>query len=412
MTSKVQDLPRHEPPRPRVLFLHQGGELYGSDRVFLDTVRSLSCHVDPIVVIDFPGPLLDQLRGVAKQVHVRRLGVLRRILLGPVGGPLTAWRLITAIPWLVSMIRKNDISLVYSNTLGVLAGSAAAYLTGRPHLWHVHEMISRPGWAAALLAWLAGTFSHGILVPSQAAADHLRRFFGAGKPRLWVAYNSISTERFDGLSPGSIRRELGIQADDFVILMVGRISRSKGQEYLLDILHAMVRGGFNRFRALVVGDVFAGYEFLRPQLQHRIEELRLQHHVTLCGWREDIPSLMTDADVVVVPSLMPEPFGLVILEAMAARKPVVATAHGGPCEIVLHGRTGFLIPLGEPAAAAKVLVELAQDPRLREQMGMEGYRLAKDRFNLEHYSQGIWEHVSEMLRLTPNLSGSTGDESP
>jgi glycosyltransferase involved in cell wall biosynthesis len=210
-------------------------------------------------------------------------------------------------------------------------------------------------------------------------------------------HGGIDPGPFDAAPKGTIRREYGIDDDTFLVALVGRVHFWKGQDYLIDAAHRMKEAGFSDFRALIVGDVFEGYESLRQTLRDRASSLGVAEQIVFCGFRSDVPAIVRDVDVLVVPSLLPEPFGLVSLEGMACGKPVIATAHGGAVEIVVDGATGYLVPPDEPQAMADRLMELAGDKALCEQMGERGRRRLEELFTLEHFNRRIREAVLGVL---------------
>jgi glycosyltransferase involved in cell wall biosynthesis len=383
--------------RPKVLFIHQGGELYGSDLFFYRAVKALSADVEPVIVLDNAGPLVEKLQEVTDNVTIRELGVLRRKYFSVRGIGQYIGLVVGSTAWLARTIRREKVALVYSNTIGVLSGALAARLTGRRHIWYVLEIITEPAWLSRLLAFLAQTLSERIVAVSGAVVEHLQERWHGPDERFVVVHGGIDPGPFDAAPTGTIRREYGIDDDTFLVALVGRVHFWKGQDYLIDAAHRMKEAGFSDFRALIVGDVFEGYESLRQTLRDRASSLGVAEQIVFCGFRSDVPAIVRDVDVLVVPSLLPEPFGLVSLEGMACGKPVIATAHGGAVEIVVDGATGYLVPPDEPQAMAVRLMELAGDKALREQMGERGRRRLEELFTLEHFNRRIREAVLGVL---------------
>jgi glycosyltransferase involved in cell wall biosynthesis len=137
-------------------------------------------------------------------------------------------------------------------------------------------------------------------------------------------------------------------------------------------------------------------------IQNRIAELGLNNSVRLVGFRDDAISLIAAADIFVLPSLN-EPFGLVLLEAMALGKPVVATASGGPLEIVIDGVTGLLVPPATPLQLAEAINRLLCDRELREQMGAAGLRRFQECFTADRMAAetaAVYRQVCDAGRET------------
>jgi glycosyltransferase involved in cell wall biosynthesis len=135
-------------------------------------------------------------------------------------------------------------------------------------------------------------------------------------------------------------------------------------------------------------------------IQQQIQLASLERNVQLLGFRNDVPSLMAAADVFVLPSLV-ESFGLVIVEAMALGRPVIATSAGGPLEIVVHEETGLLVPPANPQALAQAILRLLANPAQARQMGAAGQARARQRYTAERMAK-------ETLAVYQNAAESSG----
>ena len=127
----------------------------------------------------------------------------------------------------------------------------------------------------------------------------------------------------------------------------------------------------------LVGEVFASQNHFRQQLEELVTTLELTASVSFLGERRDALQLMANADIVVVPSSQPEPFGIVLIEAMALGRPVVATDAGGPREIVTTGHDGLLVTPGNATALADAIGQLVEDPDNARRLGSNARLTAK-----------------------------------
>jgi glycosyltransferase involved in cell wall biosynthesis len=178
------------------------------------------------------------------------------------------------------------------------------------------------------------------------------------------------------------RTELGLTAEHFVVANIGRLVRWKGQDVFLRAI-AEAAPGIPGLRALIVGgpDADASSRAFAAELSQQAQCLGLGDRVVFTGHRRDAQRLMAAADVVVHSAVTPEPFGRVIIEALAAGRPVIATAAGGVLDILEHEVTGLLVPPGDAPALARALERLAQEPALRERLGTAGRRHVIAAFN-------------------------------
>ncbi len=394
-------------PSP-ILYVHSSNELYGSDYVLLELVRRLDKdRFRPLVVtptdIPYQGLLGQSLRDAGVFHQELDIPVLRRRYLSPWGLPSFVRR-VQAAPALVQpMIAAEHVRLVHSNTSAVWGGALAARRAGLPHLWHIHEIVTRPHAIRRLIAWSVMRWSDHVVAISRAVADHLL----ADEPRLAaklsIIHDGVDTDRFSPAVNGSAVRSAWQVGPDMVLVgVVGRISGWKGQDVFCQALaQALVLAPHlrDRMRGVVVGDVVPGEEQRRTELGDLTRSLGIADLVIWAGYRRDTPQVMAALDVLALPSVLPEPFGMVVLEAMASGRPVIATAQGGPLETVVEGETGLLVPAGDPASLARCLVELASDDVLRTRLGQQGRERACRQFGLDSHVRSFQTLYDSLLGL-------------
>jgi glycosyltransferase involved in cell wall biosynthesis len=158
--------------------------------------------------------------------------------------------------------------------------------------------------------------------------------------------------------------------------MVGRISPWKGQDVFLRAFGQAFSG--DGARASIVGSPLFGEEDFDAEIQALAASLGLGGRVTFTGFRDDVAAELRTMDVLVHASVIPEPFGLVVVEGMAAGLAVIASDAGGPSEVVEHGVTGLLYPPGDVDALAAALRQAASDPDLRRRLGQAARRKAEE----------------------------------
>jgi len=224
--------------------------------------------------------------------------------------------------------------------------------------------------------WEGTYLANRVICVSKALCDEVQVIYGVPGDKMEVVYNGVDVKRFDlKTNARSTRRQYGLGTDDSVVLFAGRMTRQKGPDLLVETVPGLVnRHPRARF-------VFAGDGDLRDELETRVARLgvgRATRFVGHCGG-QDMVRLFKAADLVCVPSRN-EPFGIVILEAWSAKKPVVATRNGGPAEFVEHDTTGLTVSDDEEAIGAGVLTVLADKSNGRR-MGLNGRRQAESRFS-------------------------------
>lgn len=227
----------------------------------------------------------------------------------------------------------------------------------------------------AIDRWLS-RWTDRVVGNSQAVVDFYRR---AGVPaeRLVLIYSGIEEAEPPTVNPAEVRASLGFPIECPLVLFAGRLAAQKGVVDLIDALDLLqhVRPDV---RGLIVGE-----GPLRTRLEERAHAYRMDEKVRFLGHRDDVPRLLAAADLLVLPSLY-EGLPNVVLEAMQARKPVVATAAPGTTEAVVDRETGLLVPLHSPPALAEAIRTVIQDPDLAHRLGEAGRARVENAFRVEN----------------------------
>ena len=355
--------------------------MYGSDRCLYELVKRIDkTRFTPVTVLPFEGVLADRLRALGVTVHITdpwvlRKGVFRSIKL------LTYLLMLPAVIFrLARIIRKEGITVVYSNTSVIVGAPLAAFLTRRPHICHMRELYdSYPGLAPFYRSFLC-LFSRKIIAISNAVAAFVQKSCSG---KTVVVYDGIALERFTG-STGKIPAGLSEwkQQSRTIVSNIGRVSPIKGQELFIDAAHDCIKSDGN-LRFLIIGGIFKGNEQFMQGLQDRAAAYGMQEMMTFTGFRNDVDDFMTGSDIIVVSTVITEGLGQVVMEGMAAGKVVIAPDKGGPVELIENGTDGILYRTGSRDALARALQRAAGDPKLRESMGKKARVKAETKFGIQ-----------------------------
>ncbi|HLL77124.1 MAG TPA: glycosyltransferase family 4 protein [Pyrinomonadaceae bacterium] len=387
--------------RRRVLYLQSNSEIGGSDVCLLRMVEALDrSRFDPLVVLPSDGPLTGALRERGASLFILREMMKLTTRKGKLYYLRYLYNYPKAVGKILRIIRGERIDVVHSNTLHNLHGFLAARLARRPHVWHVREIVLQSRFFRRLELALARRYADRVVAMSGAIAEAFRDG-GAPPPRqLRIIPDGIDTERFHPRNSGDrIRSELGIEAGAPVVGLVCRLDHWKGVEVFLRAA-AVVRSRLPEARYLVVGGPVEGQEKFAARMIGLAGALGLDGFVHFTGWRYgpgDMPEVHAALDVLVLASTWPEPFGLVLLEAMATGRPVVATRHGGPVEICAEGETALLVPPRDADAMADTIVALLRDPHRARSMGAAGRARVLQLFDHRRYGRELQLLYEEVL---------------
>ena len=193
--------------------------------------------------------------------------------------------------------------------------------------------------------------------------------------KIKVVYHGIDYEKYSTANKRDLRMEFGLSPQDLIIGFVGRLSIQKGIIYMLDAFKLVVE----KFKNVQL--IIAGTGELEVMVEEFVSKFNLENRIHLLGFRKDISDLMKTFDIFLLPSLW-EGFGIVLIEAMAAEKPIVATNTSSIPEIVKDGRNGILVPPENAEAISNALMKLISEPELRLKFGDEGLKIVKEKFTI------------------------------
>ncbi len=387
----------------KLLILHSSSDLYGASKILLTSLAIFKKHGhQTIVVLSAKGELSERLAQMDVRVIYIPLGIIRRKYMNPKGIINRIQQNRQAIKSLEQIISEEKIDILYSNTTAVLAGAFAAHKMRIKHIWHIHEIIAKPIFLFRGLSWLLKKYATHIIVVSKAVQDHWAKHIPISK--VLLVYNGIDYSEYKSpMEAASLVSEPQQQAElhenaapaqaKLRIGMIGRVHHWKGQDYFLAIAGELIKTN-PHLEFIMVGDAFPGNEYLYEEINRLKTELNLVNAVSDLGYRTDIPAILHQLDIFVLPSILPDPFPTVVLEAMASGCAVVATNHGGATEMIESGKEGLLIPWNDAKAAAKLMQPMISNAAQRKAMGQAAAKKVRAEFSLEAFEVRIVKLLS------------------
>lgn len=383
-----------------VLFTHPSAELYGADRTLLQLVAATAARPDRRAVVALPrrGVLAEHLEAAGALVEIGELGAALRGDLRPARAGHLLRQSRAGARFVRGLVERHDAALVHTNTAVLVGAALGAHRSPARHLWHLHEILERPAWAVRAARALVSRWSDLAVANSAATAAAM---IDTARHAFEVVHNGVDAARFAGPfpPPAAVRAQYGLPPEGHLVVLPGRVNGWKGQVLLVEAVARRRRAFEGRTRFLLVGDPPPAQDHHGDALRRRVAELGVGDLVRLAPFTEDLPALLAAADLCVVPSTRPEPFGLVAIEAMAVGTPVVAAGHGGVVEAVVDGVTGALVPPRDAEALAERVRALLDAPRLRARMGLAARRRVAERFTAAH-------HTTRLLALHDRLLGA------
>jgi len=387
----------------RILFYNHTAEVSGAERMLLLILARLDrTEFEPTVICPH-GPLEKMSRDLG--VEVENVAALQARFTWRVDQlarySQSFFQTVSRIRSRVSEIKPD---LIHANSIrsGLVATAATFGLRTRV-AWHLHDKLPRHPLSTAIrLFALLSTRTQMIAVSEAVARNFCGRFAGLLENRVSVVLNAIDLDAFrrDPNACQSTRAKLGLNEDDLVFGIVGQLTARKGQ---LELIRAFAKAGVPQSVLLIVGAaLFNRDREYALKLEQEARSLGLGDRVRTLGSRNDVSALMQSMDLLIVNSIT-EPFGLVIVEAMACGTPVLAAAVDGIPEIIEHEQNGWLVPPRNETALADALVQLSRDAALRGRLARQGKQIVTARFSANRYL----DELASFYRAKENLKQVT-----
>lgn len=384
-----------------VLFIHQSAELYGSDKTILMFISNLDKNkYFPVVILPFDGPLKTEFEKNNIKVIIAPVLKLYRKMFTPQGILKFCKEYKEGLKVINELHKVHKFSIVYSHTLAALIGIIFAQKNKIKHLWHVQEIIAKPT-----------IFNTGFIKLLSLKSNHVAVYDSKTTMEFWIKDNPKLAQKSKFICNGldvkekaepnledilKIRKDFfKVQSDDIVIALVGRINSWKGQQLLLEAFNKIAQK-YPTIKLVFIGSAPPNQEFFEIELNTKIESYKLADRVIIIPFQENIWKFWDSIDIAVVPSTEPEPFGMVAIEAMLSKKPVVAANHGGLTETVLNNETGFLFEPNNEQKLAEAISYLIEDKDKRILFGEKGFERVHLHFSLE-------KHVAEFEAIFETL---------
>lgn len=370
--------------RPRICIVAHSAELYGADRCLHAALPELLEQADVTVVVPAHGPGIDIMRAIGAEVVQLPDYAIRRRHIAPKGLIPWATRIRSAVRSLSTLHQTQPYDVVYSNTLAAGIGPILRRRWKVPHAVHVHECPSEPAWLPRVLLTMLSRGSDLAICNSHYTAN----WVGSNRPdlagRTVVVHNGLDLVP----SPAAPRSRSG----SFNVACVARIHPKKGHPVLFDAARLAAEQGRD-WTLHLYGDTLAEHLYIRDELVQFAATHGFSDRVVWHGFVEDVQQQYKDADIAVVPSVVPEEFSLVCLEAQSMMVPVVATGPGGASEVVDDGVTGRIVAPNNTGELFEALCAIEDDVARARSMGLAGRQRAETVFSRVAFAQRVRDHL-------------------
>jgi glycosyltransferase involved in cell wall biosynthesis len=369
-----------------VIIMPLAVQLGGGEKMFLDLLqhgRNSSIEWTAIFLKD--GPMLEQVRALGVNVYLVESGRMREL-----------HRMIAAVWSIAKIVRENQIHLIVSwmSTTHLYGGLAAAFC-GIPAYRYELDHPSNQGLLKRVITSIPAA---GVITLSK--ADYIQQQQISSGSKVSLVYPGVDLSRFESSvlpTPDEARKNLGLPCDVPIIGIVGRMQRWKGIHTVIEAMPSLLKKNPD-IHCLIVGGRHPFETAYFDEMEALIEKLNLQGSITLAGQQQNIPEWMQAMDICIHAS-SDEPFGIVVIEAMALGKPTVAGADGGPTEIITPNIDGLLAPYNDHKALSDAILYYLDNPEFATQFGERAKRRAQD-FSVQQYAKKFIFSLQQMQGIS------------
>lgn len=356
-------------------------DLGGVERGTVDLARALVKDGHQVVIISNGGSLLKELKGT--NIKHYTLPVHRKSL----------FSIFSLIGLVRKIIRDEQIDLVHARSrVPAWIGYWAAKRENVPFVTTAHGFY-RTHWGSRVMGW-----GERVIVVSSPLKEYMEKHFRVPKEKLRLIHRGIDFDKlrlsYNPEETLRLRQQLSPEGKHLIGL-VGRLTPRKGLLFFIEALSYLKKENYP-FRALIVGEV-AKKNFSK-KLKEKIKKENLEEEIIFMGKRSDVSQIISILDLLVFPSIEPESFGRVVVEALALGKPVVATALGGVKDIIEDGLTGKLVLPGDRVALAKTIHWMLEHKEEADNLAQRGQKKVLAEFNLDKMYQKTIEVYRECLK--------------
>lgn len=381
--------------RKKILFFSHSSELYGAEKVLLQTIAGLNKkEYQPILVLPHPGPFYQKAEKLGLETVVVSskwwITEKNKVWKQPFSW---LWNL-KSIVRIARLIKQKDIDLVYSNSVVNFCGALAARWKGVPHIWSIHEILGTKNasvrffFGGRALVSLISAVSTKIIVNSDATGQPFGRNHKVRT--VFIGFKWSLQER--GLRE-IYRQKFGFTSKDYVVGIVGKIYPEKGQKNVVESID-LIKKALPQVKLLVVGGVGDNGYF--KKIQRFIGDRKLTERVIFADYQSEIFDVLALLDLLVIASSV-ESFGRVAVEAMSVKTPVLAVRNSATAEIITAGEDGFLVDSSDPEVLAGAILSIQDNPELNRKVIEKGYQRVREKYSVENQINKTEEIVRECL---------------
>lgn len=376
----------------KILVLNTSSKISGAERSLVDVLEVISTIYTPILIIPSKGEFYKCLEGkviieIVKLIRLKRKNSFKEQI-------CNCLKIVKHIFKLNQIIKRYKINIIYANNNSALIYAVLLKIfTGKVIVCHVRDNLNNK-----ILILMYGIFCDKIFCTS----EHIKKQIPF-KGKVELIFNGIDTSIWKPTFQYSnkIKDELGINHKSILIAHIGQLIPWKRHGLFIEVAKKIIQTSEYDIHFVIIGDdMFDDYPDYTYSLKEKVKVLNIQSKFSFLNFKNNFIEYLNGIDILVHLAYN-EPFGRVVIEAMALEKPVITVLDGGPSEIVSNGKSGYLVKYPSAANIAHKIKTIISNPQKRTQFGKAGREIVEKKFSISNL-QKIRSILSLMNEKNPN----------
>ncbi len=367
----------------KILISHSSNDNYGASKVLVSIIDILIKNgFDIHLFLPNNGPLNDNQIIKKTKLSIINLGVFRKKHFTILGLINRLYFIIISSIYIRKYLKKNQIDLVYTNTSTLISPSVAAKFTGIPAIYHIHEIPKSNFVYSKFMTIFLNNFSRDIICVSKSVNEFWIQK-GINKNKLEIIYNGFSLKK---------AKQKTMNSEKIIFTTISRIIPYKGHKFLIKLFEILCKEN-NKIHLQIVGDTLPQYQKYLNKLKLDVKKRFLHNKISFLGFRNDVDSILENSNFFIHTPISPDPFPMVIFEAIQNKTPVITNNLGGALEILNNGKNGLIVKNESTEKSVNNILNYLEDYKLQKRNVEDAYDYVLKKFSLKKFKRKILDKV-------------------
>ena len=372
----------------KILLAHSSNDLYGASKILINIIKLLISEGYKVYLfLPKKGPLNEN--NIIKKCNIKiiELGVFRKRYFNFFGLINRLYFIFKSTIFLRSFILKNKIDLVYTNTSTLISPTIASKISGKPSIFHIHEIPNSSKLYTKFLSNFFNIFSTKVISVSNSVSNYWIDN-GLIKEKIITIYNGFNFK---------LKTKKKLSKSEIVFCNISRIIPYKGHLFLIELFYELSKYK-NDLILNIIGDTLPQYESYYNKLKEKVKQYNLQKNIRFLGYKSNVLEYLEKSHFFIHCPIRPDPLPTVIFEAIASETPVIFTNLGGAYEILDCGKNGLTIDHLSLKKSCEIIIKYLKDIDLQQKNITESKSFVNKNFHINSFNNNLKELITDIVK--------------